>query len=72
VGRGPAAPSSRTIEPFFARFAEIHPFKLAPGMTGRPLFSEGAMIDLIELESGAVVALHSHPHEQLGFVSRGE
>ena len=29
------------------------------------------MINLIELEPGATVPLHSHPHEQLGLVLRG-
>ncbi|MDQ3874200.1 MAG: cupin domain-containing protein [Actinomycetota bacterium] len=41
------------------------------GVTGRPLFGEGAMINLIEFEPNAEVPLHSHPHEQLGFVLRG-
>ena len=35
------------------------------------LFGEAAMINLVELEPDAVVALHSHPHEQLGLIVRG-
>lgn len=62
---------TRRTEPFFTRFDEIRPLELAPGVTGRPLFGEGAMVNLIEFEPGAVVPLHSHPHEQLGFVLRG-
>ena len=47
-------------------------FDLAPGVRGRPLFGDGAMLNLIDLEPGADVGLHSHPHEQLGLVIEGE
>jgi quercetin dioxygenase-like cupin family protein len=30
------------------------------------------MLNLVELEAGAIVPLHSHPQEQLGLVLRGE
>ena len=46
-------------------------FELAEGVSGRPLFGEGAMLNVIEFEPGATVPLHSHPHEQLGLVLRG-
>lgn len=52
-------------------FETTTPFELASGVLGRPLFGEGAMINLIEFEPGAVVPVHSHPHEQLGLVLRG-
>jgi len=55
----------------FVRFDDIRPFELAAGVTGRPLFGEGAMINMIEFEPGATVPLHSHPHEQLGLCLRG-
>ncbi len=55
----------------FVRFDDVKAFELAAGVTGRPLFGAGAMINLIELQPGAVVPLHSHPHEQLGIVLRG-
>ena len=29
------------------------------------------MLNLVELEPGSIVALHSHPHEQLGVILRG-
>jgi quercetin dioxygenase-like cupin family protein len=51
---------------------DVKPFELAPGATGRPLFGESAMVNLVELEPGSVFPLHSHPHEQLGVVLRGE
>jgi unsaturated pyranuronate lyase len=59
------------VEPQFVRFEKIRPFTLAPGVEGRPLFGEGAMLNLIEFEPGATVPLHEHEHEQLGIVLRG-
>jgi len=58
-------------EPVFVHFDRIKSFELVEGVTGRPLFGAGAMINMIELQPGAVVPLHSHPHEQLGIVLRG-
>jgi quercetin dioxygenase-like cupin family protein len=57
--------------PQFVHFDDVRAFELAAGVTGRPLFGAGAMINLIEFKPGAVVPLHSHPHEQLGIVLRG-
>jgi quercetin dioxygenase-like cupin family protein len=59
------------MKPQFVRFDAVRPFELAAGVSGRPLFGAGAMLNLIEFEPGAVVPLHSHPHEQLGIVLRG-
>ena len=59
------------MEPQFIRFEDVRAFELAAGVTGRPLFGSGAMLNLIEFEPGAEVPLHSHPHEQLGIVLRG-
>ena len=59
------------MEPVFVRFDDVRPFELAEGVSGRPLFGEGAMLNVIEFEPGATVPLHSHPHEQLGLVLRG-
>lgn len=59
------------MEPVFVRFDDVRSFPLADGVSGRPLFGEGAMLNVIEFEPGATVPLHSHPHEQLGLVLRG-
>ena len=59
------------MQPQFVRFEDVRSFELADGVTGRPLFGEGAMLNLIEFGPGAEVPLHSHPHEQLGIVLRG-
>jgi quercetin dioxygenase-like cupin family protein len=59
------------VEPQFVRFDDVRPFELVAGVTGRPLFGEGAMLNVIELAPGSVVPAHSHEHEQLGIVLRG-
>lgn len=47
------------------------PWSAAPGVDMRGVFGSGAMLNLVELEPDAVVPLHSHPHEQIGFVVSG-
>ena len=59
------------MEPQFLHFDDVREFELAVGVTARPLFGEGAMLNLIEFEPGSSVPLHSHEHEQLGLVLRG-
>jgi quercetin dioxygenase-like cupin family protein len=59
------------VNPRFVHFDDVRSFELADGVTGRPLFGEGAMLNLIEFAPGSEVPLHSHPHEQLGIVLRG-
>jgi quercetin dioxygenase-like cupin family protein len=46
-------------------------FELAPGAIARALFGERGMLNVVVLEPGAEVALHSHPHEQLGLIMSG-
>ena len=48
------------------------PHELAPGVKMRPLFGDGAMLNLVEFEPGARVAEHDHPHEQLGYLIEGD
>jgi len=45
--------------------------ELMPGIRMQPLFGDEAMLNMIELEPGSIVAEHSHPHEQLGLVVEG-
>jgi quercetin dioxygenase-like cupin family protein len=51
--------------------ARVDGFRLTDGVTAKALFGDAAMINLVDLEPGAVVPLHSHPHEQLGLLVRG-
>ena len=46
--------------------------ELASGVTMRPLFGKGAMLNLLEFDPGARVPVHDHAHEQLGYVLEGE
>jgi quercetin dioxygenase-like cupin family protein len=59
------------VQPRFIRFDDVRPFALTEGVTGRPLFGDRGMLNLIDFGPGSVVPLHSHPHEQLGIVLRG-
>ena len=59
------------MQPQFVRLDATRAFELAEGVSGRPLFGEAAMLNLIRFEPGATVPLHSHPHEQLGIVIEG-
>jgi quercetin dioxygenase-like cupin family protein len=54
------------------KLTDAAPLELAEGVRAYALFGEGAMLNLVDLEPDAVVALHSHPHEQLGLVITGE
>jgi quercetin dioxygenase-like cupin family protein len=54
------------------RLDAVDPFALADGVHARALFGDGTMLNLVELEPGAVVPQHSHPHEQMGIVLSGE
>jgi quercetin dioxygenase-like cupin family protein len=55
----------------FFRLDAIAPFAMADGVRARALFGDGAMLNLVELDPGAIVPEHSHPHEQLGIGLRG-
>ena len=48
------------------------PVEMLPGVVRRTL-TEGARMMLIEvtLEQGTVVPLHTHPHEQIGYLASG-
>jgi quercetin dioxygenase-like cupin family protein len=59
------------VQPQFVRLDQQRAFELTAGVSGRPLFGAGAMLNLIEFEPGSTVPPHSHPHEQLGIVLRG-
>ena len=44
---------------------------LAPGVRIRAPYGENLMISLLEMDEGAVVPLHHHPHEQGGIMLEG-
>ena len=46
--------------------------RLAPGVTLNIAWGDKLMLSVVELEPGSTVPMHSHPHEQAGFVLEGE
>ena len=56
----------------FLRLDALDHFALADGVRARAIFGDSTMLNLVELDPGAVVPQHSHPHEQMGFVISGE
>jgi quercetin dioxygenase-like cupin family protein len=60
------------MDPVFMSLGEdARGFELAPGAVAKALFGERGMVQVVELEPGAEVATHSHPHEQLGVIVSG-
>jgi quercetin dioxygenase-like cupin family protein len=57
--------------PTWVRRAEVPPFSPAPGIQIQPVIGESLMTCWIAMEPGAIVAEHSHVHEQLGVVVEG-
>ena len=55
------------------RNAESEPVEMLPGLTRRTL-ADGAEMMLCEFtfETGVQIPTHTHPHEQVGYVVRGE
>ena len=45
---------------------------LGPGVDISTVAGDGIMLSVVEFEPGAVVDLHSHPHEQMGMLLEGE
>jgi len=57
----------------FARWAEIEPVEMLPGLNRRTLVcGERLMIAEFRAGSGVEIPLHTHAHEQAGYVVSGE
>lgn len=57
----------------FAAHGESKPVAMAPGVTRRRLgLGPSTMLVEITLEAGSEVGMHSHPHEQIGYVVAGD
>jgi quercetin dioxygenase-like cupin family protein len=55
----------------YIEWSRIQPIELAPGVRARAPFGVNLMLSLLEMDEGAVVPLHTHPHEQGGIVLDG-
>lgn len=57
----------------FVRWAEVEPVEMLPGLDRRTLgCGEQAMIAEFRARAGVEVPLHTHPHEQVGYVVSGQ
>lgn len=55
----------------FIDLDSIKPMEVIPGCRMRTPFGENLMLSYLEMEDGAVVPLHDHPHEQGGILLKG-
>jgi quercetin dioxygenase-like cupin family protein len=55
-----------------AKLTECGPYDLVDGVRMFPFWGDGVMMNLVDLDKDAVVPVHSHPHEQMGFVVSGQ
>ena len=55
----------------FINIDDIEPISPVPGCRMRTPFGQNLMLSYLEMDDGAEVPLHSHPHEQGGMLIRG-
>ena len=55
----------------FIDIASVPQFEPLPGVHIRTPFGRHIMLSYLEMDDGAVVPMHSHPHEQAGMLIRG-
>jgi quercetin dioxygenase-like cupin family protein len=56
----------------FDDLRSLPPAPIWDGIVARSVHGDRLTLSIVELDPGAVVAEHSHEHEQLGMVIRGE
>ena len=62
---------SVTLGGMFVDLASVPPIELSPGVRLRTPYGKNLMLSYVEIEEGAVVSTHQHPHEQGGVVLVG-
>lgn len=55
----------------FIDLAAVPRFELLPGVRIRTPFGTHVMLSYLEMDAGAVVPTHQHPHEQAGLLLEG-
>src|SRR5271170_3079773 len=55
----------------FINIRDVQPIEPAPGCRMRTPFGQNLMLSYLEMDDGAEVPMHSHPHEQGGILIRG-
>ena len=56
----------------FIKINDYEPIELVPGAKARTPYGEHIMLSYLEMEEGAAVPLHKHPHEQAGMLLTGK
>lgn len=56
----------------FFKWDDVSTVELAPQVKRKIVHLENVMLVYIELEPGAEVPVHQHPHEQIGLVLQGK
>ena len=56
----------------YIKIEDIEPLEVGPGCRMRTPFGENLMLSYLEMDEGAVVPLHDHPHEQGGILLEGQ
>jgi quercetin dioxygenase-like cupin family protein len=56
----------------FYSVAALKDKKLAEGISIRAVWGEKSMLTFFELQPGAIIPIHAHPHEQITYVLEGE
>ena len=57
---------------YFVEREKMHRKELVPGTKANLAWGKNIMLSMVEIGPGTVVPMHSHPHEQAGFVVEGE
>jgi quercetin dioxygenase-like cupin family protein len=55
----------------FVDLESIPPLPILPGCRIRTPYGRNLMLSYLEMDEGAVVPLHRHPHEQAGMLLKG-
>jgi quercetin dioxygenase-like cupin family protein len=55
----------------FYKLDDLLPTEMLPGVQRRAVYLDNVMITFFDFEPESIVAVHSHPHEQITYVVRG-
>jgi quercetin dioxygenase-like cupin family protein len=56
----------------FRKFSDIQAKQMSPGYMAKLIHTETNTLNFLEVEAGAVSAIHTHPHHQCAFVLEGQ
>ena len=57
---------------YFVGPQECSQFEIFPGVNIQTMAGQQVMLSVVQMEPGAVVERHQHPHEQIGVLLAGE